>query len=198
MADEVNIGPGTMEVEDVESLWGWFTAFGAILIILGLVAIIYPIAASVTMTKLLGVLLVIGGVSQGIHGILARRWKGFFLNLLGAALFIIIGALFLSNPDVTLATFTLMLGIYLVIAGVIKAVGGLLLRGERGWGWMLFAGIVDFILGALIWANWPSTSSWVIGLLVGINLFLTGWSMLMIGIAAKMVSSGGGMRPSAA
>lgn len=195
MASDVNLGPGKMDVEDVGSLWGWFVAFGAVLIILGMVAIVYPIAASVTMANLLGIILIIGGIAQGISGIVSRRWKGFFLHLLAAALYIIVGALFLSNPDITLATFTLMLGIYLVIAGVIKVVGALLLRGESGWGWMLFAGIVDFILGALIWANWPSTAEWVIGLLVGINLFLTGWSMLMIGIAAKVMSGGDNMTP---
>lgn len=195
MERDTELGPGTMDAGDVGSLWGWFVAFGAILIILGLVAIVYPLAASVTMSKLLGVILIIGGIAQGISGIVSRRWKGFFLHLLAAALYIIIGSLFLSNPDVTLATLTLMLGIYLVVAGAIKVIGALLLMRESGWGWMLFAGVVDFILGALIWANWPSTASWVIGLLVGINIFLTGWSMLMIGVAAKMVSGGGGMKP---
>lgn len=184
----MEMGPGTMPLKESGSAWGWFIGLGVILIVLGFVAFIYPAAASVTLAKLLGWLFVIGGVAQGLHGIATHRWKGFFLNLLGGVILVLFGAVLVANPDVTLATFTLILGIYLVVGGIIKVISSIMLRSEPGWSWLLFGGLVDFILGALIWGNWPSTSAWVIGLLVGISLFFSGLSMLMIGIAARSLA----------
>jgi uncharacterized membrane protein HdeD (DUF308 family) len=37
----------------------------------------------------------------------------------------------------------------------------------------------------MIWGQWPSSSLWVIGLLVGINLLFTGWSLTMLAIASR-------------
>src|ERR1700730_18082662 len=37
-------------------------------------------------------------------------------------------------------------------------------RGVRHAGWVLFDGIVTLILGILIWAQWPSSSVWVMEL----------------------------------
>lgn len=189
-----DLGPGTVDVTNVRSLWGAFVALGVILIIIGMVAIVYPLAASVTMAKLLGVLLIIAGVTQGLHGIIAKRWRGFLVHMAGALLLIVIGGYLIANPGVTLSTFTLILGIYLVVAGLFKIFGALMLTSERGWGWMLLGGIVDLVLGSLIWANWPSTSDWVIGLLVGINLFFSGWAMVMIGISARTLPDDGMMQ----
>jgi uncharacterized membrane protein HdeD (DUF308 family) len=59
------------------------------------------------------------------------------------------------------------------------------LRPAQGWGWLLFDGTLAVILAVLIWAQWPSSALWVLGLLVGINFLFTGWSLIMIAIAAR-------------
>jgi uncharacterized membrane protein HdeD (DUF308 family) len=58
-------------------------------------------------------------------------------------------------------------------------------RDHRGWGWLLASGILSLILGVLIWAQWPASGLWVIGLLVGIQLLFTGWSLVMLALAAR-------------
>jgi uncharacterized membrane protein HdeD (DUF308 family) len=58
-------------------------------------------------------------------------------------------------------------------------------RDHRGWGWLLASGILSLILGAMIWAQWPYSGLWVIGLFVGIQLLFTGWSMVMLALAAR-------------
>jgi uncharacterized membrane protein HdeD (DUF308 family) len=49
----------------------------------------------------------------------------------------------------------------------------------------LFDGIITLILGALIWAHWPSTAVWVIGTLIGISLMFSGISRLMLSMAVR-------------
>ena len=53
------------------------------------------------------------------------------------------------------------------------------------WGWMLFSGLVDLGLAAMIFAGLPSSASWAIGLLVGINMIFGGAAMIGMALAAK-------------
>jgi uncharacterized membrane protein HdeD (DUF308 family) len=45
--------------------------------------------------------------------------------------------------------------------------------------------LITLLLGGLIWFHWPSSSVWAIGILVGVNLLMTGFSRLMFGLAAR-------------
>jgi uncharacterized membrane protein HdeD (DUF308 family) len=49
-------------------------------------------------------------------------------------------------------------------------------------------GIVTLILGLLVWRQWPSSSLWVIGTLVGISMIFTGATRLMISLAARRLA----------
>ena len=51
------------------------------------------------------------------------------------------------------------------------------------WGWMLASGIVDVVLGLLLFAGLPGTALWALGLLIGINLLFGGWALITHGAA---------------
>lgn len=179
------IGNREMNVQLLRDSWGWFLALGILLIILGIMALGVPIAVSLTMTVFLGIILLVGGIAQFAHAISAHKWSGFFMHLLGAAVYIIFGIALLVNPDRGVRALTLLLAIYFLASGFVKILTSLVSWGQYGWGWLFFSGIISFILGGLIWSQWPDNSDWVIGLLVGIDLFFSGWSMVMIAIAAR-------------
>ena len=61
------------------------------------------------------------------------------------------------------------------------------------WGWPLASGILNVLLGLLIWAQWPLSGLWVIGLFVGIELIFSGWMWVMIALALRSFL---GARPS--
>jgi len=75
------------------------------------------------------------------------------------------------------AEFLIVLGIGMVIMGLV-AVGA-----------PLISGIVSLLLGILIWRQWPLSGVWAVGLLVGINIVLSGWSVIALGTAARRVAS---------
>ena len=56
-----------------------------------------------------------------------------------------------------------------------------------GSGWFLIDGIVTLILGVMIWQLWPSSAEWVLGTIVGISIFFSGVTRLMISLAARRV-----------
>ncbi len=182
----VSAGIRNINEETVRGSWRWFLALGIILIILGITALAVPIAVSITMTVFIGIILLIAGVAQVAQAIASHRWGGFFAHLLGAAVYVLFGAALLADPEKGVRALTLLLALFFVTTGLVKIILSVAAHGEKNWGWLLFSGIVSLILGALIWAQWPSDSDWVIGLLVGIDLILSGWGLTMLAIAAKM------------
>jgi uncharacterized membrane protein HdeD (DUF308 family) len=53
--------------------------------------------------------------------------------------------------------------------------------------WLLLHGVVNLLLGLLIWRQWPLSGLWVIGLFIGIDLLFNGWSLVMLGLAARKI-----------
>jgi uncharacterized membrane protein HdeD (DUF308 family) len=172
-------------MEALSKNWGWLLALGILMIILGVFAIGTPVMATIAFQVVLGWLLVIGGIAEAIHAFMAQSWRGFLFELLSAILYVVVGVLLLVNPLLGAAALTLLLAVFLVVEGIFKIVMALRVRDHRGWGWLLASGILSLILGAMIWAQWPASGLWVIGLLVGIQLLFTGWSLVMLALAAR-------------
>ena len=109
---------------------------------------------------------------------------GILGTLLGL-LTLLCGVLMLFRPVFGVAALTLMLAVYFLVDGVGEIVVAFRMKPGKGWGWMLFGGIVAVLLGFMIWRQWPLSGAWAIGTLVGIHLMLNGWTMVMTGAAAR-------------
>ena len=42
-----------------------------------------------------------------------------------------------------------------------------------------------WMLGWMIWNQWPLSGAWAIGVLVGIKLLVVGWAIVCLGMAAR-------------
>jgi len=54
----------------------------------------------------------------------------------------------------------------------------------KGWGWMLFNGIISLIIAIIFLIGWPLNNLWLVGLFIGISIFMDGLVLLIMGIAA--------------
>jgi uncharacterized membrane protein HdeD (DUF308 family) len=172
-------------MEALSRNWGWLLALGILMIILGVVAMAAPVVATIAIQVMLGWLLVISGIAEGIHAFMVKEWRGFLLELLSAVLYLGVGLLLLFDPLKGALALTFILAVFLLVEGIFKIITALRVRDHRGWGWLLASGIVSVVLGMLIWAQWPASGLWVIGLLVGIQLLFTGWSLVMLALVAR-------------
>ena len=114
-----------------------------------------------------------------------RQDGGFLWKFLLAALYGLTGVYMLVNPIVGLASVTLVLAVFLLLEGTLEIVFYFAIRRVTYAGWVLFDGLVTLLIGLLIWVQWPSNSSWVIGTLVGISLIFSGISRFMLSIAMR-------------
>ena len=84
-----------------------------------------------------------------------------------------------------LLALTLLVACFLMVGGIFKIVA----RSATGsaWGWALAGGIIDLILGVMIWQDWPASALWVIGLFLGINLVFRGINWIALGLALRSI-----------
>ena len=160
--------------ETVKKYSLWYLLQGVLMIVAGILALVYPLVASVAMVFLLGWILIISGVLQGIGLIGARDVPHYWLSLISAVLAIVIGLLLLRQPDSGLLLMTVLLIVYFMVEGISKVIFALTIRPFPNWGWVLASGIVGIVLAVYLWANMPVSSEWVLGVLLGILLVSEG------------------------
>jgi len=166
--------------------WGWLLALGVLLIVVGGMAVSYPLMATLATVSFFGVLLLCGGGVEIASAIWARRWGGFFLHLFIGLLYFFVGVAILDRPAIGAAGYTLMLAVFFVAGGLLRIVFAIAHR-FSGWGWTLVSGVVTLLLGMLIWRDLPESAFWVIGTFVGIDLIFNGWSWVMLGLALRSI-----------
>ena len=174
---------GNITLEEMKEHRAWFFALGVLLLIFGFLMIIFPVAGTFTIELLFGILLLLGGLVQLALAFRTRGWGGFLYVLLIGILYVVAGLLLLGFPVSGVLTLTLLLGAFLLVEGILKMAMAFRLKPEFEWEWLLFGGIIAVLLGVLILINWPSDALWVIGLLFGIDMFLTGLSSVIISLA---------------
>jgi uncharacterized membrane protein HdeD (DUF308 family) len=182
-----------MTADDRPDSVGTFKAFalveGILLIILGVIALIFPVIASVWVTGVIAVVFLVGGIVGWISN-LARskrmgRWICFW-RLVVSTLFIVAGASMISNfrspADAAeqVATLSLAIGIVFLVEGVVAFFNGLSHSNRPGAGWAVANGVITFILGLLIVTLKFWGLLWVLGVLVGISFLFSGIDLIAL------------------
>ncbi len=172
------------ELQAIRGKWVWLVALGVALIVLGTILLGSPVIATLATVTVLGALILVGGGMEVVGAFWCQEWSGFFLALLSGILGVVVGLMLLSNPIEGGITLTILLASFLFVGGIFKVVAALAHR-FGGWGWLLLSGVIDVVLGVLIWRELPMTGLTIIGVLVGISLIFRGVSWLMLGFTLK-------------
>ena len=168
---------------------GWSMLWGILMFICGILAISLPLASSIGIVIVLAWLILFAGISHLIFAFHSHSIGGFLWQVLLAVVYGIAGIYMLMNPLLGVLSLTLVLAVFLLFEGILEIALYFGIRRVRHAGWVLFDGIVTLILGILIWAQWPSSSIWVIGTLVGISLIFSGISRFMLSLAVRNSSA---------
>ena len=161
---------------------------GIIAIILGFLAMLAPGLTGVSVAIVVGALAVVAGILRMIWAFSAGSLgKGVLVFVIGV-LTLLCGLVLLGNPLFATGVLTLLLAAYFIVDGITELIAGF--RVSVGRGWLVFGGIVSILLGILIWAQFPLSGAWAIGILVGVKLLMVGMIMVTAGSAAQSVARG--------
>jgi uncharacterized membrane protein HdeD (DUF308 family) len=171
-------------LEEIRHNWVWFLALGILLIVLGVIAAIAQPLFTLATVVFFGWLLLISGVAQCVQAVWEHGWRGFFLHVLAGILEVVVGLLMVTHPGAAAATLTLLLVAYLMVGGLFRMIAAFSI-GFPGSGWVALGGLVSFLLGLVVGADWPESAIWLIGLCVGIDLMFHGAAWVAFALAAR-------------
>ena len=169
--------------------WAWFVGLGIILFILGSLALGWSTLFTLASMVFIGWLMIVGGVLQASHAFVGREWGGHFVDLLVGILYAVVGFLIVANPAETAVALTLLIALLLIFGGIFRIALGLTVKFHNRM-WLLIHGAINLVLGIMIWQAWPVSGLWVIGTFIGIDMLFNGWSLVMLGLAAKNLPNG--------
>jgi len=171
-------------MDEVRRHWGWVLALGILLFILGLFATSAAVTTTMLTILVIGILLLVSGVFELGSPIRNAHYGGVWMHLFTAILDLVCGALLIAYPGAGALTLTLILAIFFLVGGAMRAISALMIDLPNG-GWAVLSGIVDVILGFFLLTSWPVSGLWFLGLAVGIGLIFRGAWWAAFALAAR-------------
>lgn len=173
----------------IASHWKALLFEGVILVALGIAAIVLPQIASLAVAAILGWIFLIGGVLGLTTTFGARGMPGFWWALLSAIVTILAGLALVARPVGGALSLTLVLTGFLIADGVLTILFGFGNRESQRWGWLVTNGVLDLVLAAIIITGLPGSGTWVLGLILGIDLVFGGGALIMLSLAARTAAT---------
>jgi uncharacterized membrane protein HdeD (DUF308 family) len=170
--------------------WGWFLTLGIVLVLAGVAAIAFPLLSTIAAKIALGWIFLLSGVLLVIHAFSIQQWRGFFLGLLLGVLYLVAGGWLAFFPVAGIITLTILLAALFLTEGILEVIMAVRVRPHEGWSWLLLSGLVAVAVGVLIAYELPSSATWAIGLLAGVNLLSTGVGFIVLAPAGRRAGPG--------
>jgi uncharacterized membrane protein HdeD (DUF308 family) len=174
---------------DLHKAATWSIVLSVLMIVAGVLAVCVPVIAGVAVAAVVGWLLIFSGMLHLAFAWRAGRAGAVLWEILLGLVYGGIGFYLVAKPIAGLASLTLAIAAYLLIEGVLEFILSLQLRPAPGSGWLLADGIITLVLAAMIWSTWPSNAGWVVGTLVGISMFFSGITRLMLSLAVRRITA---------
>jgi uncharacterized membrane protein HdeD (DUF308 family) len=176
-------GQSTTDV--LKETTGMSIGWAIVMLALGVLAILMPFTTGIGVSILVGWLMVFSGFAYLAYAFAAQGAGAFLWRLLLGIVYIVGGGYLAFHPGIALESLTLVVALIFFMEGVIETIVFFEFRALPGSGWILFDGLITFVVAYLIWRPWPSSSTWAIGTLVGINLIVSGATRLMYSATAR-------------
>jgi len=165
--------------------------YGILSVILGFIGVYLSTAMTVTTILFMGIFLIVIGVIFLVETFSAPDWKGKLLNLALAVLYVGAGIVTVLNPVSTAIWFTLFLAIFLMMIGILRIIMAFQIKDRTAaWSWVAFGGLLNIILGVLVYMQWPASGLWVIGLFISIELIIHGINAIVLSRIVKKAQKG--------
>ena len=176
---------------DVVKNSGKLIWIGALLVLCGSLGLLAEVAFSIATVTILGTIAFIAGLFMAYHAFQSKGWKSFLIQTLFGVLYIALGIFVWVSPLVALQGLTIWIAALLLITGAMRLISAIQHWSIGNAFWPALSGALSIVLGIMIMNNWPSSSTWVPGMLLAIELLLQGWSLVFLGLAIRKANNGG-------
>lgn len=166
--------------------WKFYAFQGALMIVVGVLALLVPFAATLASTIFFGWLLLVGGVVGAVAAFRAKNAPGFWSNVLLGVLAAVLGLVILVNPVAGAVTLTWALALYFLFVGVATFSIARAVRASTGRHILLIlSAILNVALAVMIVVGLPGTAVWAVGVFLGISFVSSGVGLLFSALDAR-------------
>ncbi|MGA8366176.1 MAG: HdeD family acid-resistance protein [Candidatus Acidiferrales bacterium] len=160
---------------------GW----SVVMIALGILAVVLPTATGIGVSVVVAWIIILTGLAYLAYAFAAQGAGSFLWRMLIGLVYVVGGGYLAFHSALAVESLTLVVAVVFFLEGVLEIAAFFQLRALPGAGWILFDGIVALALAYVIWRPWPSSSTWAIGILVGVNLIVSGITGLLYSVTAR-------------
>lgn len=183
------IGTSLNSHEADRSAWRRVMGIGIVTTALGIFALAAPRATTLAIDVLVGLSLVVAAGMQVCHGFSWQRPGKAIWRIAAAATCGVLGILLLAFPRQGALTLTTLLAMTFIVTGALGMASALATRPMEGWHPLMLGAAIIAGLGVFIWTQLPNAAAWTIGLLIGMELLLSGRVIIISAMAMRQNDS---------
>jgi len=155
----------------------WLIFFGAIQLVLGFAALAMPVAATVAFEIVIGSVLAVFGGFQFVHSFYLRKTGAKVSSILISVMYLAAGIIMLQYIQSGMLALTIATGVAFVLASGLRLGAAFQLK-KGGRLWLIVGAIASFVIGLLILTGLPQTAYWSLGILLAVDLIISGSVMV--------------------
>ena len=160
-----------------------FKITGIVLMLLGIGGILFPGIMSLATLFFVAWMMLFGGLMTGYFTWMSDRsdWLGWLKTFILVAT----ALLLIFKPMPGIAAVGLLLAIYFLFDSFGNMALAFTMKPAKGWWLWLLNGIFSLLLAVIFLVGWPFSSLYLVGLFVGISLFIDGIVLITLGSYLK-------------
>ena len=178
---------GQISAKDIKQLKensNWYFWLGLVCVVIGAIALFYSYTTTIFSVLYLGIMLILIGAIEAFQSFKINLWSNFFLHIFVSIFYIVSGIFIVTYPTLSAINLTLIAAFFFIISGIAKMFFAYSQKVAHK-NLLAFSGLLTFILGILIWAQWPFSGLWVIGFLVAVDTIFTGIYLIRLSLVAQ-------------
>lgn len=170
-----------------QQIWRTFMVIGAALALLGMLASVNLLLATVLATYIAGAAMFAGGIFQLFHAFSVRRFSSGLMWGLAALLYLVAASIMIIDPLLGASVLTVFIGLALATSGIARFI--LAFRHREGRAWMILSGLISIAAAVLVAVSWPWNSLWLLGMVLAIDLISQGVMLMLFGFSLRSAAS---------
>lgn len=174
--------------------WLKWILLGLLSIAFGIFALNHAVLTSVSVTIVVGALLLVSGAMQTYAGFSEPGVGNKVLSILLGLVILLLGVSFLANPLAGTISLAVLVTIFVAAGGVLRLLFSMQLRGTPFFWMMLLSGVLSVALAAFILLN-PEVKVALLGILLGIELLFNGVGLITLGLFRRSYLRARASRP---
>jgi uncharacterized membrane protein HdeD (DUF308 family) len=173
-----------------KAVWWLVLLRGIFMVIFGLIALVSPGIALLTLVWLFGFYAILDGIAAIMIGIRTRGEPHWVWTIVQGVVSVLAGVIALIWPGLTALALLFVVAFWAIVLGIGEIGGAFASRRRRStsWGWTLAAGILNVIFGILL-LIWPASGILTLVWLVGIFTLVGGLALIVLAFRVRSVAT---------